>query len=110
MTGHMDERGRLPPATAFATGRPFASTGAKEKSVSWLFRKKPSTMRPVPKIDSTVVVIQLTLPRLSTMVKSEVPPGSAVASRPRSSKPEVAGREPARGRTVADQLGAQAAS
>src|SRR3954471_11122381 len=80
MVGTIDERGRLPGATALATGRPWASTGEKEKSVSWLLRKKPSTMRPVPKIDSTVVVIETTLPSRSRMMKCEVPVGSSVLS------------------------------
>src|SRR3954453_13322492 len=80
MVGTIDERGRLPAATALATGRPCASTGEKEESVSWLLRKKPSTMRPVPKIDSTVVVIETTLPAEARMMKCEVPVGSRVLS------------------------------
>src|SRR4029078_11430317 len=71
--GTIDERGRLPGATALATARPSASTGAKEKSVSWLLRKKPSTIRPVPKMLSTVVVIDTTLPSPSRTMKCEVP-------------------------------------
>src|SRR3954471_10789428 len=82
MVGTIDERGRLPGATALATGRPCASTGEKEKSVSWLLRKKPSTMRPVPKIDSTVVVIETTFPAASRIMKCEVPVGSGVWSVP----------------------------
>ena len=46
IVGVIDERGRLPGATALATGRPCASTGLNEKSVIWLLRKKPSTIRP----------------------------------------------------------------
>ncbi len=68
MTGAMDERGRLPGATAFATGRP-SSTGRNEKSVSWLFRKNPPTARPEPNSDSTVVVIETTSPPASTTTK-----------------------------------------
>src|SRR3546814_9643030 len=66
IAGVIDERGRLPPAIAFAAGTgPLA--GFQEKSVSWLLRKKPSTMRPDPKYDSIVVVIDTALPRASTM-------------------------------------------
>jgi hypothetical protein len=67
--GTIEERGRLPGATAFATGRPMSSTGANEKSVIWLLRKKPSTIRPLPKMDSTVVVIDTTLPAASRTMK-----------------------------------------
>src|SRR5205085_11199756 len=63
--GVIDERGRLPGATALAAGRPSASRGEKEKSVIWLLRKKPSTIRPDPKMLSTVVVIDTTLPAAS---------------------------------------------
>ena len=37
--GDMEERGRLPGSTRFATGRPAASTEVKEKSVSWLLSR-----------------------------------------------------------------------
>src|SRR3546814_5727019 len=75
IAGVVDERGRLPPAIAFAAGTgPLA--GFQEKSVSWLLRKKPSTMRPDPKYDSIVVVIDTALPRASTMTMWLVPPGS----------------------------------
>src|SRR5207248_8842199 len=80
IVGTIDERGRFPGATALAAGRPCASAGEKEKSVSWLFRKKPSTIRPVPKMDSTVVVIDTTLPAASRTMKCEVPVGSSVLS------------------------------
>ena len=69
ITGVIDERGRLPGATAFATGRPEASTGRNEKSVSWLLRKKPPTARPEPNSDSTDVVIETTSPSASTTTK-----------------------------------------
>src|SRR3546814_5195406 len=79
IAGVIDERGRLPPAIAFAAGTgPLA--GFQEKSVSWLLRKKPSTMRPDPKYDSIVVVIDTALPRASTMTMWLVPPGSSVGS------------------------------
>jgi hypothetical protein len=63
----------LPGATALAIGCPAASIGANEKSVIWLLRKKPSTIRPLPKMDSTVVVIETTLPAASRTTKCEVP-------------------------------------
>ena len=85
--GAMDERGRLPGATALAAGAPSFSVGEKEKSVSWLFRKKPWTIRPEPKRLSTVVVIETTLPLPSTMTKWVVPPGSCVASGARGPAP-----------------------
>src|SRR3546814_15537156 len=56
------------------------AAGFQEKSVSWLLRKKPSTMRPDPKYDSIVVVIDTALPRASTMTMWLVPPGSSVRS------------------------------
>jgi hypothetical protein len=82
ITGDIDERGRLPGATAFATGRP-PSTATYEKSVSWLLRKKPPTARPEPNSDSTDVVIETTLPCGSTTTKWLVPDASRVASAPR---------------------------
>ena len=82
MTGAIEERGRLPPCTAFATSWP-PSVGTKEKSVSWLLRTNPPTVRPEPKIDSTVVVMDTTSPSASTTTKWLVPADSVVASRPR---------------------------
>ena len=82
----------MPAATALATGAPLASVGAKEKSVSWLLRKKPAAIRPEPKMDSTVVVMLTALPRASTTTKCEVPAGSWVASGPVKMPP---GGEPA---------------
>src|SRR5215213_5737409 len=87
IVGVMDERGRLPGATAFAAGRPSGSTGLNAKSVIWLLRKKPSTIRPDPKIDSTVVVIDTTLPARSPTMKCEVPIGSSVRSDPEVTAP-----------------------
>jgi hypothetical protein len=52
-----------------------------------LLRKKPSTIRPEPKVLSTVVVIETALPNLSTMTKWVVPPGSAVRSGARTPAP-----------------------
>src|SRR5687767_4382455 len=78
--GDIDDSGFLPGATALADGRPSGCTGANEKSVSWLLRKKPSTIRPEPKIDSTVVVMLTTLPAESRTMKCEVPAGSRVLS------------------------------
>ncbi|MPN38173.1 hypothetical protein SDC9_185697 [bioreactor metagenome] len=60
--GAMVLRGRLPGATRLAMGVPLASTGAAEKSVSWLVSRKPSTMWNEPMLDSTVVVIDTALP------------------------------------------------
>ncbi len=82
IAGDIEDRGRLPPATAFATGRPAASTAVNEKSVSWLFRKNPPTARPEPNSDSTEVVIEITSPWSSTMTKWLVPGTSSVASNP----------------------------
>jgi hypothetical protein len=82
MAGAIDERGRLPGATALAAAVPSVCWGEKEKSVSWLLRKKPSTIRPLPNRLSTVVVIETTLPARSTITMWVVPPGSLVASAP----------------------------
>src|SRR3546814_13523051 len=77
IAGVIDERGRLPPAISFAAGTgPLA--GLQEKSVCWWLRKKPSPMRPDPKHDSIVVVIDTALPRAYTMPMWTVPPGSFV--------------------------------
>ncbi len=80
-------RGRLPASTRLAAGRPAASTGEKEKSVSWLLSTKPSTIRPEPKMLSTEVVIEATFPCRSTTTKCEVPPASRVPSRPTAGAP-----------------------
>jgi len=102
----MDERGRLPGATALATGRP-SSTARDEKSVSWLLRKNPPTARPEPNSDSTDVVIDATSPAASTTTKWLVPATSTVASAPKrdtaascSGSPATGGA-PARSRSVA---------
>ena len=57
MVGDMDERGRLPGWTALGSRRPSSSRAVKEKSVSWLLRKNPPTIRPDPNGLSTVVVM-----------------------------------------------------
>src|SRR5690349_14962662 len=80
MAGAIDERGRLPGPTALAAAVPSPLVGENEKSVSWLFRKKPWTIRPEPKVLSTVVVIETTLPHLSTMTRWVVPATSWVLS------------------------------
>ena len=85
--GDIDERGRLPAATALATGAPSGRVGANEKSVSSLLRKKPAAIRPEPNTLSTVVVMLTALPSASTMTKCEVPAGSFVASGPASIPP-----------------------
>jgi hypothetical protein len=43
-------------------------------------RKKPSTIRPVPKMLSTVVVIETMFPSASPITKCDVPVGSSVLS------------------------------
>ena len=55
MVGAMEERGRLPGSTRFATGLP-SSSGAKAKSVSSLLSRKPSATTREPKPVSIVVV------------------------------------------------------
>src|SRR5436190_22696707 len=87
MAGAIDERGRLPGPTALAVGAPSRSFGVKEKSVSWLFRKKPLVIRPEPKRLSTVVVIETAFPSASTITRWLVPPGSWVASGARTPAP-----------------------
>ena len=72
MVGDMDDRGRLPGATAFATGRPPIS-GRNEKSVSWLFSTIPRTTMRDPNASSTVVVSATALPAPSTIERWLVP-------------------------------------
>ena len=60
--GAMVLRGRLPGATRLATGVPELSAGWAEKSVSWLVSRKPPTMWKEPMLDSTVEVMDSTLP------------------------------------------------
>ncbi|SLA03969.1 Uncharacterised protein [Mycobacteroides abscessus subsp. abscessus] len=71
--GAIDDRGRLPGETRLARSAPESSRGSAEKSVSWLLRMKPSTMWKLPNADSTVVVIDATLPYLSATVMWLVP-------------------------------------
>ena len=54
--------------------------------MSWLLSTKPPTVRPEPNTDSTVVVIDTTLPSASTTTKWLVPADSVVASRPRGTE------------------------
>src|SRR5438045_3361848 len=82
IVGVIEDRGRLPGATALAAGVPSLLSGENEKSVSWLLRKNPSTIRPSPNTLSTVVVIATTSPQRSTTTKEDVPPGSLDASTP----------------------------
>ena len=56
--GAIELRGRLPAATRLAIRLPLASVGAGEKSVSWLFSRKPRVMWNEPMPDSTVVVMR----------------------------------------------------
>src|SRR5690606_3897599 len=80
--GDMDDRGRLPAATALAAGVPSDAVGTMEKSGSWLFRKKPPAIRPEPNRLSTVVVRLTALPCAATTTRCDVPAGSRVASAP----------------------------
>ena len=67
MVGAIDERGRLPGSTRFATGAPSTS-GANEKSVSSLLsRKPPSVSRWLPNAHSIDDVIATALPAPSTI-------------------------------------------
>jgi len=61
MVGAIEERGRLPPSTRLAIGRPSLS-GAREKSVSSLFSKNPPTITRLPKPVSIVVVMEAAFP------------------------------------------------
>ena len=69
--GAIELRGRLPGCTRFATGSPSAC-GTKEKSVSWLFSRKPRTITRAPNTSSIVVVIDNALPKPSTTEMCEV--------------------------------------
>src|SRR5690348_14778162 len=71
--GAMVLLGRLPGCTRLATGIPPGPAGSAEKSVSWLFRMKPSTMWNDPNADSTVVVSAAALPSESTTLTWLVP-------------------------------------
>ena len=73
ITGAIEERGRLPGATALAAGAPSRCRGSNEKSVSWLFSRKPSTMWNAPNADSMVVVNDAALPCRSTTLMWLVP-------------------------------------
>jgi len=76
----MLERGRLPGCTRLAIGRPCASAGTLEKSVSWLLRRNPpaspvppSLMMREPNAASTEDVIATARPSASTMLTWLVP-------------------------------------
>src|SRR5688572_2774134 len=84
IVGDMDERGRLPPPGAFATGLPF-TTGGRVKSVSWLFKTKPLVQRDEPKALSTEAVNATALPAWSTIDRCVVPGAPALVSRPHMS-------------------------
>ena len=75
MVGAIELRGRLPPSTRLAIGRP-SLLGLKEKSVISLLSKNPCVMSMLPNPDSIVVVIETILPLASTMLKWLVPAGS----------------------------------
>ena len=82
--GDIDDRGRLPPSTRFATGTPF-SFGTNEKSVSSLLSRKPRTMICEPNTFSIVVVIAIALPKPSTTEMCEVDASSRLRSSARLS-------------------------
>src|SRR5512135_2683695 len=69
--GAIELRGRLPGCTRFATGNP-SDRGVNEKSVSWLFNRKPRTITREPNTSSIVVVIDSALPKRSTTEMCEV--------------------------------------
>ena len=77
MVGAIEERGRLPGSTRFATGTP-SRWERKEKSVSSLLSRKPRAISREPKPASIVVVIETTSPASSTIDRWLVP-GSSIA-------------------------------
>ena len=107
MVGDIEERGRLPGATRFATGRPSTS-GRKEKSVSSLFEqhsRAPSSR--APKTSSMVVVIATTLPAASMIDRWLVPfsgCGGWEAQRRRRPPGRVAGARRGQRAVAVDQL------
>src|SRR5947209_2920471 len=70
MVGDMLERGRLPPAGRFGSGRPDEG-GAKSKSVSSLLSRnpRPGTTMPLPPSSSIVLVYETTSPYWSATTK-----------------------------------------
>src|SRR5262245_62620342 len=83
IVGAMELRGRLPGASALASGLPLLSTGRKEKSVSSLLSKNPAAHKREPKAASIVLVMASMLPAASTMEKWLVPAASMLASSPK---------------------------
>ena len=83
-TGDIELRGRLRGSTRLATGLPSCS-GTNEKSVNWLLRMKPLTIRWEPKMVSIEVVIATALPRPSTTDRCEVDGNSGDWSSARAS-------------------------
>ncbi len=80
--GDIELRGRLPGATLLAIGAPAASVGAAEKSVSWLFSRKPRTIRRAPNAFSIELVIDTASPRASTIDRCVVAARSSLAAAP----------------------------
>ena len=81
MVGAIELRGRLPGATALASGRPARSTGRKAKSVSSLLSRKPAAHRREPNPLSIVVVTAMDLTkedrlRLTTQVQQVLQKGA----------------------------------
>ena len=79
IVGDIDERGRLPGASALAIGTPSLCV-RKLKSVSSLFSRNPLVISRDPKAFSMVVVIDATLPKLSTIEICEVDGNSRLSS------------------------------
>src|SRR6056297_2549957 len=79
IVGDIDDRGRLPGATALAIGTPSACD-RKEKSVSSLFNRKPLVIKREPKPFSIVVVMDRALPYWSTIEICDVDGSSRLSS------------------------------
>src|SRR5665213_1892516 len=100
MVGDIELRGRLPGSTRLATGLP-SRVGRKEKSVSSLFKRKPSTITREPKAFSIDRVIDTALPSRSITARSLVEGSSGEASSPRAAWRRAGRRRLAR--TALDQ-------
>ncbi len=82
----MELRGRLPPSIRFAIGRPCASVGRNEKSVSSLLSRNPAAQIRDPNAASIVVVIATALPSPS-MIDTWLVPDTSIVSRRRRAGP-----------------------
>ncbi len=79
IVGDIEERGRLPGASALAIGMPSVWVW-KLKSVNSLLSRKPCTINRDPKAFSIVVVIDATFPKLSTIEIWDVDGNSMLSS------------------------------